>query len=150
MLMHDPDVLVIGSGMGGLATAALLARLHGKRVVVLERHWRAGGFTHTFRRPGGWTWDVGVHYVGAEVVRTGTPGDAMRVATGGHVSWTRMPDPFERLVFPGFEFEIHSGRERLLSDLVRAFPAEAGAVKVGLATVALESVTVGPAVWVQA
>jgi len=135
MSTRDADVLVIGSGMGGLATAALLARLHGKRVVVLERHWRAGGFTHTFKRPGGWTWDVGVHYVGAEVVRPGTPGDAMRVATGGHVSWTRMPDPFERLVFPGFEFEIHSGRERLLSDLVRAFPAEAGAVKAWLGDV---------------
>jgi len=123
------DAIVIGSGMGGLTTAALLARLHGRRVVVLERHWRAGGFTHTFSRPGGFTWDVGVHYVGAEAVGSGMAGDALRVATGGQVSWTRMPDPFERLVFPDFEFEIRSGAERFEADLVRAFPDEARAVR---------------------
>jgi phytoene dehydrogenase-like protein len=129
---HDADAIVIGSGMGGLATAALLSRLHARRVLVLERHWRAGGFTHTFSRPGGWTWDVGVHYVGAEVVRPGMAGDAMRVVTGGRLAWTRMPDPFERLVFPGFEFEMRAGRERLAEDLARAFPAEAGAVRAHL------------------
>jgi all-trans-retinol 13,14-reductase len=61
---HDADMIVIGSGMGGLATAALLARLHGRKILVLERHYRAGGFTHTFTRRGGFEWDVGVHYVG--------------------------------------------------------------------------------------
>ena len=34
---HDADVIVIGSGMGGLAAAGLLARLHGRKVLVLER-----------------------------------------------------------------------------------------------------------------
>ena len=57
------DAIVVGSGIGGLAAAALLAR-HGKRrVLVLERHYTAGGFTHVFHRPG-YEWDVGVHYVG--------------------------------------------------------------------------------------
>ncbi len=46
------DAIVIGSGIGGL-TAAVLLGLHGnKRVLVLERHYEAGGFTHTFRRLG--------------------------------------------------------------------------------------------------
>jgi all-trans-retinol 13,14-reductase len=126
---RDADAIVIGSGMGGLAAAAILARTHGKRVLVLERHWRAGGFTHTFSRPGGFTWDVGVHYVGADAVKPGMPRDVFQVTTGGALSWSRMPDPFERLVFPGFEFEIRSGRERFAEDLARAFPAEAGAVR---------------------
>ena len=56
------DAIVIGSGVGGLAAAVLLAE-HGQRVLVLERHYAAGGFTQTFRRPG-FEWDVGVHYVG--------------------------------------------------------------------------------------
>jgi len=51
------DAIVIGSGIGGLTAAALLARHAGKRVLVLERHYTAGGFTHTFRRPG-YEWDV--------------------------------------------------------------------------------------------
>jgi all-trans-retinol 13,14-reductase len=123
------DAIVIGSGMGGLAAAAILARTHGKRVIVLERHWRAGGFTHTFSRPGGFSWDVGVHYIGADAVKPGMTRDVLDVTTGGTLSWTRMPDPFERLVFPGFEFEIRSGRERFAEDLARAFPAEAGAIR---------------------
>jgi phytoene dehydrogenase-like protein len=123
----DADVLVIGSGIGGLATAALLARLAGRRVVVLERHFRAGGFTHTFARPGGYRWDVGVHYVG-EVEAPGMPRDVLTVVTGGDVRWARMPETFERLVFPGFEFSIRAGEARFRDDLARAFPAEAAGI----------------------
>ena len=57
------DAIVIGSGIGGLAAAVLLGQHGGKRVLVLERHYEAGGFTHTFHRPG-YQWDVGVHYIG--------------------------------------------------------------------------------------
>jgi all-trans-retinol 13,14-reductase len=57
------DAIVIGSGMGGLTAAVLLAREAGQRVLVLERHYTPGGYTHSFRRPG-FEWDVGVHYIG--------------------------------------------------------------------------------------
>jgi phytoene dehydrogenase-like protein len=36
------DAIVIGSGLGGLAVAALLSKQAGKRVLVLERHYVAG------------------------------------------------------------------------------------------------------------
>ena len=62
-LAESWDAIVIGSGMGGMTAAATLSKLAGKRVLVLERHYTAGGFTHTFRRPG-YEWDVGVHYIG--------------------------------------------------------------------------------------
>lgn len=120
----DVDAIVVGSGMGGLTAAGLLARLAGKRVLVLERHWRAGGFTHTFERRGGYRWDVGLHYVG-DLSRRSLEADVFRVATGGAIRWTRMADPFERLSFPGLEFGIRSGREAFLEDLSRAFPGEA-------------------------
>jgi all-trans-retinol 13,14-reductase len=63
------DAIVIGSGIGGLTVAATMAKLAGKRVLVLERHYTAGGFTHTFRRPG-YEWDVGVHYIGDVRIRS--------------------------------------------------------------------------------
>jgi len=43
------DAIIIGSGIGGLCTAALLS-LNGKKVLVLEKHFKIGGWTHTFKR----------------------------------------------------------------------------------------------------
>jgi phytoene dehydrogenase-like protein len=97
--------------------------LHGKKVLVLERHFRAGGFTHTFSRRGGFRWDVGVHYVG-EVQGDNMLARAMRVVTGGRVAWQRMPETYDRLVFPGFEFGIRAGRANFRADLEAAFPEE--------------------------
>mmetsp|Transcript_42543 Transcript_42543/g.133317 ORF Transcript_42543/g.133317 Transcript_42543/m.133317 type:complete len:615 (-) Transcript_42543:439-2283(-) len=57
---EDADVVVIGSGMGGLSCAAMLARL-GRKVVVLEQHDIAGGGTHTFELKG-FKFDSGLHY----------------------------------------------------------------------------------------
>ena len=49
--MSDRDVIVIGSGIGGLTAAALLSR-YGKRVTVCESHTIAGGAAHSFSRQG--------------------------------------------------------------------------------------------------
>lgn len=43
------DVVVIGSGMGGLACGALSAK-YGDKVLVLESHIKCGGSAHTFSR----------------------------------------------------------------------------------------------------
>ena len=48
---EDYDVIVIGSGIGGLTVASLLAQ-HDKRVLVLEQHYKAGGACHTFEKDG--------------------------------------------------------------------------------------------------
>lgn len=54
----DPlDAVVIGSGVGGLAVAATLAKA-GRRVLVLEQHDQAGGCCHTFQQHG-FEFDVG-------------------------------------------------------------------------------------------
>ncbi|OSX68621.1 hypothetical protein BU14_2485s0002, partial [Porphyra umbilicalis] len=53
------DVVVIGSGVGGLCAAALLSVTHGRSVVVLEAHSLLGGAAHSFTRPGGYTFDSG-------------------------------------------------------------------------------------------
>src|SRR4051812_11480795 len=67
------DVIVIGSGMGGLSCAAALTRA-GRRVLVLEQHFAPGGLTQTFARER-FHWDVGVHYLG----EMGENGQARRV-----------------------------------------------------------------------
>ena len=56
-MIEDTRCDVIGSGIGALTAASLLATLGRKRVLVLERHRVIGGFTHEFKRPGDRRWD---------------------------------------------------------------------------------------------
>ncbi len=55
------DAVVIGSGIGGLACAAALAKMS-RRVLVLEQQHALGGSTNSFSRHG-YRWDVGLHYL---------------------------------------------------------------------------------------
>ena len=120
------DVIVIGSGIGGLTTAGLLARAGGKRVLVLERHTEPGGLTHTFRRDGA-SWDVGVHYIGQ--LGPGSQGRAyFDYLSGGELEWNRMPDSYDRFVYPGVDLRVSSDPVRYERDLIAAFPQEARAI----------------------
>ena len=44
----NPDVIVIGSGIGGLCAANILKHVHKKSVLVLESHYLPGGCAHSF------------------------------------------------------------------------------------------------------
>ncbi|KXZ49671.1 hypothetical protein GPECTOR_20g528 [Gonium pectorale] len=54
---HETDYVVIGSGIGGLCCAALLAK-YGYRVTVCESHYLPGGAAHSFQ-VGGYSFDAG-------------------------------------------------------------------------------------------
>ncbi|MBM9576208.1 NAD(P)-binding protein, partial [Leptospira sp. 201903070] len=46
------DLILIGSGIGALTVASLMAQYRDKKVLILEQHFKAGGFTHVFKREG--------------------------------------------------------------------------------------------------
>ncbi|MBC7997169.1 MAG: NAD(P)/FAD-dependent oxidoreductase [Leptolyngbya sp.] len=121
------DVIVIGSGMGGLTFASLAAQLAGKKVLVLERHFKLGGYTHTFERKG-FRWDVGLHYVGNL-----HPGSEVRnlfdKVTAGKLQWKQMPEYFDQFDYPDFSFPVASNKKRFFADLVKLFPAEEAGIR---------------------
>jgi all-trans-retinol 13,14-reductase len=122
------DAIVIGSGIGGLTAASILATYRRKRVLVLEQHMVAGGFTHEFKRPGDRSWDVGVHYVGD--LHAGATGRAVfDYVSQGRLCWNRMTEPFERFVYPDFTFEVHGEPARYRADLIEHFPDERSAIE---------------------
>src|SRR5581483_4290940 len=122
------DAIVVGSGIGGLAAAAVLASIKRYRVLVLEQHFKLGGFTHTFQRPGGYHWDVGLHYVG-EMSENNPLRRIMDFITAGEVKWAKMKDPFEVFLYPGLRFEVPSGKEAYLKKLKDHFPAESAPLR---------------------
>lgn len=54
------DVVVIGSGLGGLTSANYLAK-NGHKVLLLEHHYQFGGLATWFKRPGGHIFDISLH-----------------------------------------------------------------------------------------
>ena len=53
------DIIIIGSGLGGLTAGAKLAK-EGKKVLLIEQHDRPGGCATTFQRKD-YTFEVGLH-----------------------------------------------------------------------------------------
>lgn len=119
------DALVIGSGIGGLTTAALLSEL-GWRVAVLEQHYTAGGATHSYDRAG-YEWDVGVHYIGDMGTKT-TVRRLMDFLTEGHLAWAPMDAHYDRFFIGANVYDAVAGREAFRENLVGYFPREAGAI----------------------
>jgi all-trans-retinol 13,14-reductase len=126
-LADEWDAIVIGSGIGGLTAAVLLGAHAGKRVLVLERHYEAGGFTHTFHRPG-YQWDVGLHYIGQMQDESSRERCAFDHVTAGGVKWQAMPEVYDRLLIAGHTFEFAAGLEQFRDGLKQAFPGEVEAI----------------------
>jgi all-trans-retinol 13,14-reductase len=114
------DAIVIGSGIGGLACGCALART-GYRVLVLEQHFSAGGLTQTFTR-NGFTWDVGLHYLGEMGA-----GQGARVVldwlSGGSIEFRSTGPVYETMHFPeGFEIQFARPEAALKVELKERFP----------------------------
>lgn len=127
-MRNDWDVIVVGSGLGGLTAAAYLAAL-GRRVLVVEQHYVAGGNAGVFRRKRMFEFDVGTHYL-AQC----EPGGSVRAILHGlgieeRVEFLELdPDGFDTIMFPGVCVRMPKGWERYRSRLVEAFHAEAEGV----------------------
>ena len=122
--MHD--VLIIGSGLGGLECGALLAQ-RGLRVLVLEGSNQPGGCMQSFRR-GGLHYDTGLHYVGGLA-----PGQAMHKAFAQlglmDLPWQRMDEDFDHVIIGGRHFVFHQGYEAFVEGLAKDFPHQREALR---------------------
>ena len=120
------DAIIIGSGIGGLCAAALLS-LKGKRVLVLEKHFKIGGWTHTFRRKD-YEWDVGIHYIG-QVHKPYSPIRRLfDLISDGKLEWSHMDKNYDRIIFPERSYDFVAPREQFVEDMISYFPKEEKAI----------------------
>jgi len=97
------DAVIIGAGLGGLSCAAAFAR-QGFRPLVLEQHTAAGGYATTFKRPGGFVFDVSLHSTGV-----GERGGLHNLIPGFPeiTDVEFVPHPYlYRALFPGYDIRV--------------------------------------------
>ena len=120
------DAIVIGSGMGGLCTASILSKA-GKNVLVLEQHYTAGGFTHSFKKKG-YEWDVGVHYIGKVHEEDALLRKVFDYVSDGQLKWAFMGEVYDRMVFPDEIYDFKAGENDFKNELIKYFPKEEKAI----------------------
>lgn len=93
------DAIVIGSGIGGLFCANLLAQ-EGLKVLIIEQHYVLGGYCSTFRRKK-FVFDSATHFYPLLGNPSTSPGKLLK-KLGITTEWIKM-DPVDKFHFPGGE-----------------------------------------------
>ncbi|MBE9050645.1 FAD-dependent oxidoreductase [Nostocales cyanobacterium LEGE 11386] len=114
------DVIVIGSGIGGLCAAGLLAR-YGKRVIVCESHTIPGGAAHSFRRRG-FEFDSGPSfYCGLTAAQSLNPVKQVLDVLGESLQVIPY-DPLGHYHFPEAIFAVYSNTEKYRHEVHKITP----------------------------
>lgn len=125
MMKHD--VVIIGSGLGGLICGALLAR-EGKQVLVLERQVQPGGCMQSYQRDG-FSFDTGLHYVGGLAEGQALHGVFSHLGLM-NLPWVRLDaEGFDRITIGQQTFPLAEGYDHFADTLGEYFPKEKEALR---------------------
>lgn len=124
------NILIIGSGIGGLSAGILLSLLN-FRVTIVEKNALPGGLMRSYRRAG-IDCPVGVHYVGA--LGKDEPLGKMFKLLGVSVDeiFAKMGQEgiIDRYIFDDFTFDLPTNMDTYEENLRKTFPQEAAAVNI--------------------
>jgi all-trans-retinol 13,14-reductase len=121
--MKKYDVVIIGSGLGGLICGYILSK-NGFKVAILEKHYQIGGCLQTFERKGV-TFDTGMHYIGSMgkgqiLYRIFKYLDLLKDVTVHQLD----ENGFEHISFNDREYRFATGYGNFVDTLSKSFPGE--------------------------
>ncbi len=124
-LLDSPDAIVIGSGIGGMGIASILAQKKKWRVLLLEANPVPGGCTAVWEQDG-FEWNIGIDSIGDMDPRVGRGvfRPTMDYITGGRLEWAKMPDIHEVAAFGEDEYDWYSDPEKNIAWIEERFPGE--------------------------
>ena len=121
------DAVIIGSGLGGLSCAAALAR-QGFKPLVLEMHDKPGGYATSFKRAGGFDFDVSLHSTTVGE-RNGVHNLIPGFPEITDVEFVPHPNLY-RAIFPGHDIRVpFQNLPAYIEFLAKSFPEEAEGIK---------------------
>lgn len=119
--MKTYDYIIVGAGIGGITTGALLTK-SGASVCILEQHSVPGGYGHSFKRKGyvfcaeiHYIWNCGPNEDGEKIFNYLGLEDTIKFISLN-------PDCIDKLNFPGLHYEIVKGFDRNIDQLSSLFP----------------------------
>ncbi|HDY88198.1 MAG TPA: NAD(P)/FAD-dependent oxidoreductase, partial [bacterium] len=119
--MKNFDVIIIGSGIGGLISAGLLAS-KGLKPLVIEAHKSPGGYLSSFRRKD-FIFDSAVDCISG----TGPEGIIGRVMSlldiDTDIDFLQV-EPVRRSIFPDFDIDVYGDINAYIDMLISHFPSE--------------------------
>lgn len=121
------DAVIIGSGLGGLQCAYILAK-HGMNVCVLEQGLQFGGCLQSYKRRGS-TFDAGFHYVGG--LDEGRPLNRLFNYFGLlDLPWRKMDtNCFDEVIIGNNRYSIAQGHDLWQETLASYFPSQKANLK---------------------
>lgn len=120
------DAIVIGSGLGAMTFGAIMAKM-GKKILILEKHYVPGGFTHVFKRKE-YEWDVGIHYVGDVHKDFTFMSILFDYVSDYKLKWAEMDEVYDRVILGENSYDFKSGKENFIEMLYERFPGEEDAI----------------------
>ena len=121
------DVIIIGSGFGGLVCGHILSK-QGKSVLLLERQAQPGGCIQSYRREG-LAFDTGLHYVGG-LAEGQTMYRLFDMLGLMKLPWHRLdPNGFDLVTIGSDTFALAEGYENFVDTLAADFPKEREALQ---------------------